>query len=233
MSIIELRVSSVADFVAAIEHKASYQFWRGQAQDWPLLPSIARVGRGGFEQLLEFEDLITGEFRRRSLPYFDKPPTTKAEWILHAQHHGLPTRLLDWTTNPLKALYFAVEDQQSTSESVVWGTDGRHVEWSEELPNLACQLPYFHRPALLSRRIAAQESAFVVFPLNEKQEDIDPLDMSNRENFNSAIKVTIAADVRSRILSTLEIFGITKDSIYQNVEAVAASIRDEFLMDIR
>lgn len=40
-------------------------------------------------------------------------------WAELAQHHGVPTRFLDWTENPLVALYFACESNKN-SDAVVW-----------------------------------------------------------------------------------------------------------------
>ncbi len=47
-------------------------------------------------------------FKRKALPFIKRDPCNDFEWLFLAQHYGLPTRLLDWTTNALVALYFAI-----------------------------------------------------------------------------------------------------------------------------
>lgn len=225
-----ITIETISAFVGQIEKAGQSFFYRGQSQDWPLIPSIGRVGKGGHDELLIFEEFILTEFRRLASPYIEKPPTNLNEWVLHAQHHGLPTRLLDWTENPLKALYFAVEDKGNTNDGVVWSWDSFEIKWNEEFPNLKTKIPYFHRPAHLNKRIVAQESMFLVFPLAPMQIDISPLDLFNLRD-GRVEKFVIPGSRKTSIRNRLRDLGINALSIYPSIESVTASIREAFVMD--
>lgn len=94
------------------------EIYRGESECYevPLEPSLFRQHRlGKFGKSVPFsalESVMIDEFKRQSFSSFKSyhtVPNNPLEWLTLAQHYGLPTRLIDWTTNPMVALYFAIE----------------------------------------------------------------------------------------------------------------------------
>jgi len=147
-------IESVSDFLKQIEgidnRKEESLFYRGHSdQTYELKPSIYRD-----ERFIENEDKIYREIIAK-VPY-DFNGKNTIESLVLMQHYGVPTRILDLTTNPLVALYFAcIENKDKDGEVIVFDIPQESTCYFDSnkvtiLANLAkCENDFLYRKDLL------------------------------------------------------------------------------------
>lgn len=96
--------------------------YRGMGNaDWRLLTSLDRLGGVSPPHTkAHLEEHILRNFIRFARPYLPAHPENLWELLVIAEHHGLPTRLLDWTHSPLVALHFATLGERRGIDRVIW-----------------------------------------------------------------------------------------------------------------
>ena len=78
--------------------------FRGHASAaFRLVPDLFRNSEAGIEWRTK-EGLLLNVFARLSVQHLDRVPDNEIDWMVLARHHGVPSRLLDWTSHPLVAL---------------------------------------------------------------------------------------------------------------------------------
>jgi hypothetical protein len=97
--------------------------------DWNLVP---RIGRKEYAKLNH--DKFFASFRRRATEFLEVEPKNAWDWLAVAQHHGLPTPLLDWSYNPLVAAYFAVFPLEDEDCVVYAYYDSEPIETEHVMP---------------------------------------------------------------------------------------------------
>lgn len=196
--------------------------FRGQAHTWPLCP---KIGREPYLSKSENEMQYLSEFIRQARPFSSTTDLDMWEQLALAQHHGLPTRMLDWTKNPLVALWFALNEARNddTWKPVVWALRGLDfIDKANDTP-FSIRRTAIYEPAHITPRIAAQSGLFTVHRRIERLGKFLPLE----ENKTYAEFLTpIFVDPKSipSLVLSLRSCGIHHASIFPGLEGIAKSM---------
>lgn len=221
----KLRIDSTHQFLELCRNsyfKALRGQWvfRGHSDNaHKLIPS---VGRGGHTSVsvAKYERSLLRTFQREAGAYLESLPTNEWEWLSVAQHHGLPTRLLDWSHNPLAALYFAVErNAEEDGELFALNAPLKAPESVIDRPPFELSRPMKYYPNIVSPRIRAQEGLFVVCPDPEV-----PLDTNLRIDW-AVQTFVIPAEKKADIRYELFRLGVHQSSLFPDVDGLAARIK--------
>jgi hypothetical protein len=195
--------------------------YRGHSDaGWELKCGLDRkecISHWGKLSRLEYEHHVLNQFKLRAIPYLKMIPQTDWEWLVLAQHYGLPTRLLDWTTNPLIAVFFALRDVRDGNDAAIiaYKHNNPPVSFREIGPFEIDKIELFEPPHI-GERVAAQHSVFTAEPsLNELD------DSTGREIEMWFVPSKFAGKIRIE----LEKFGITESSLFPGLDSIAMEVK--------
>ena len=160
------------------DDKLTTVLYRGHgAASFVLRPKVGRLSPPANSAKKTVNEVLMLElFRRQSTDRVEVAAVNDWELLAIAQHHGLATRLLDWTRSPLAALYFCVRNEHETRDSRGRPRceDAEILAWRCPKEDLSKPLPECgplkikgqvrYIPRIVTSRLRAQSGVFTADP---------------------------------------------------------------------
>jgi len=252
MDIVIHSAPSLKNFVEIIDELHFDQrvpmWFRGVGKStYTLVPSLYRYPTSkATSELLDIEVKMMTRFKERAVPYLNSSNLSDWEYLFLMQHHGVPTRLLDWTENPFIALYFslvsAISSNSVDGNAAVWilsptiwnekvfehtsykggplsVTDKRITRYDpSEMDNIP-EMPAAIFGIHNNPRIIAQRGVFTIF--GSSIEPMENLFVKKDFPANGLIKIEIPSDKIHQLLERLFSTGYTESMIYPGLDGLA------------
>ena len=235
MEIVKIKtLSEYMEFVEDLDK--NFCLSRGQTKEYSLLPSGLRLDenkkRKYSKKLLCY---YLDEFKINSYNYIEKPGDiiNDIEWMIYAQHYGLPTYLLDFSRAHIISLMFSVEDafrlvnDENISNSEVYflnpyELNRKFAKYSDVITTfdkipLSVDGPIAIQARKMNHRINAQNGLFVKF-----EDGDEPLETISDDGILK--KIIIEPDNKRKILTSIFNMGIGFSHLYPELSYVVKDI---------
>ncbi len=226
------------------EFNSEQALWRGHGDaEWLLLPHVFRRDPEHPEAPKYDECALTGNFQvgAPTRSHTKTPgPDDYFGWLFLAQHYGLPTRLLDWTENPLVALYFAVLEQEETRDGCIWALWPRQLNAivGARFASIQIQDPRvieLVKPAF----VLGSESGQVIVAIDGREIDLRMLVQIGRftlHSYHAAIeclpnsaswlrRYIVPKEHKRKVRYQLAAMGIKRSNLFPDLTNLAAELR--------
>ena len=201
--------------------------FRGQSRQFPLIPS---VGRNKDSKLwFSSEKTVLEEFKREALPYLGYTPVNDWQWMTVAQHNGLPTRLLDWTSNPLIALWFAVyKPAHESLPGIVWTfiyDDKKIISNTIGQPcPFSIEDTFLYYPEHIFSYIQAQSGIFTIHHRQKSNSEFVPFEKTKDADLLLR-KIEIPSEHFNTLKYKLFRLGVSASSLFPGLQGLVERIK--------
>lgn len=221
-----------------------------QESSWELRCNLDRK-RGGVEAV-DAERHVKTEFESRAHLYLgsNREPLSLMEWLALIQHHGGPTRLMDFTRAPMVAAFFALDEGGVDEQCAVWALseDTCQARAAKRLASIAPGQGHLQpqseigaavedlllkspqrflapvQPSRLNARMVLQQGVFLCFgdPGSDLFANLSPV--IEGEDDLTIVKLVFPREDRGRGLAELRRSNITREALFPGLDGLARSL---------
>ncbi|MBL3611052.1 FRG domain-containing protein [Rhodovulum sulfidophilum] len=238
-------ISSIGELIEAIRTEKGREegtiWFRGQSDSsWKLLPGLLR------QKNRMSETSLLARFKQSAALLALTKPGNSFDWVFLMQHYGMPTRLLDWSENPLVAMYFAVTGGDPDTDAAVWmlrpnklntnahisdkdepdyipSFDDEEVQgYSTERVRIDKRMQLFPIATIATRNNARIQAQLGTFTIHHNE----PVPIEEVGSGDQCVRLIIPSAAKQKIREELSLLGINQLSLFPEIASISETLKE-------